>query len=102
MIIEGEEDFSVEDLIAEEDVVITITHNGFIKRYPVSGYRRQSRGGKGITAAVTKDDDFIEHMFVASTHHYIISSLTRARHIRSKFMKFQREAEHQEVVQYHI
>jgi DNA gyrase subunit A len=72
LIIEGEEDFSVEDLIAEEDVVITITHNGFIKRYPVSGYRRQSRGGKGITAAVTKDDDFIEHMFVASTHHYII------------------------------
>jgi len=72
LIIEGEEDFSVEDLIAEEDVVITITHNGFIKRYPVSGYRRQNRGGKGITAAVTKDDDFIEHMFVASTHHYII------------------------------
>lgn len=71
-IIEGEEEFSVEDLIAEEDVVVTITHNGFIKRYPVSGYRRQNRGGKGITAAITRDDDFIEHMFVASTHHYII------------------------------
>jgi DNA gyrase subunit A len=79
LIIEGEEDFSVEDLIAEEDVVITITHNGFIKRYPVSGYRRQSRGGKGITAAVTKDDDFIEHMFVASTHHYIIFFTDRGR-----------------------
>jgi DNA gyrase subunit A len=79
LIIEGEEDFSVEDLIAEEDVVITITHNGFIKRYPVSGYRRQSRGGKGITAAVTKDDDFIEHMFVASTHHYIIFFTDKGR-----------------------
>jgi DNA gyrase subunit A len=79
LIIEGEEDFSVEDLIAEEDVVITITHNGFIKRYPVSGYRRQSRGGKGITAAVTKDDDFIEHMFVASTHHYIIFFTDRGK-----------------------
>lgn len=71
-IVEGEEDFNVEDLIAEEDVVITITHNGFIKRYPVSGYRRQSRGGKGITATATREDDFVEHMFVASTHHYII------------------------------
>jgi DNA gyrase subunit A len=79
LIIEGEEDFSVEDLIAEEDVVITITHNGFIKRYPVSGYRRQNRGGKGITAAVTKDDDFIEHMFVASTHHYIIFFTDKGR-----------------------
>ena len=71
-IIEGEEDFSVEDLIAQEDVVITITHNGFIKRYPVSGYRRQNRGGRGITATATREDDFVEHMFVASTHHYII------------------------------
>ncbi len=79
LIIEGEEDFNVEDLIAEEDVVITITHNGFIKRYPVSGYRRQNRGGKGITAAVTKDDDFIEHMFVASTHHYIIFFTDKGR-----------------------
>jgi len=79
LIIEGEEDFSVEDLIAEEDVVITITHNGFIKRYPVSGYRRQNRGGKGITAAVTKDDDFIEHMFVASTHHHIIFFTDKGR-----------------------
>ncbi|CUT05527.1 DNA gyrase subunit A [Candidatus Kryptobacter tengchongensis] len=71
-IIEGEEDFSVEDLIAQEDVVITITHNGFIKRYPVSGYRRQNRGGRGITATATREDDFVEHMFVASAHHYII------------------------------
>ena len=66
------EDFSLEDIIAEEDVVVTISHNGFIKRFPVSGYRKQGRGGKGVTGAGTKEDDFIEHMFVASTHQYIL------------------------------
>jgi DNA gyrase subunit A len=66
------EEFSVEDMIAEEDVVITISHGGFIKRFPVSGYRRQARGGKGVTGATTKEDDFIEHIFIASTHDYIL------------------------------
>ncbi|MDZ7625754.1 MAG: DNA gyrase subunit A [Ignavibacteriaceae bacterium] len=66
------EDFSLEDIIAEEDVVVTITHTGFIKRFPVSGYRKQGRGGKGVTGAGTKEDDFIEHMFIASTHQYIL------------------------------
>jgi DNA gyrase subunit A len=66
------EEFSIEDMIAEEQVVITISHTGFIKRFPVSGYRRQSRGGRGSTGATTKEDDFIEHMFVASTHDYIM------------------------------
>ncbi len=66
------EDFSLEDIIAEEDVVVTITHGGFIKRFPVSGYRKQGRGGKGVTGAGTKEDDFIEHMFIASTHQYIL------------------------------
>lgn len=65
-------EFSLEDIIAEEDVVVTISHRGFIKRFPVSGYRKQARGGKGVTGAGTKDEDFIEHMFVASTHHYIM------------------------------
>ena len=62
----------MEDLIAEEDVVITISHSGYIKRTPVSGYRRQSRGGKGIIGATTREDDFIEHMFVASTHNHLM------------------------------
>jgi DNA gyrase subunit A len=65
-------EFSLEDIIAEEDVVVTISHSGFIKRFPVSGYRKQARGGRGVTGAGTKDEDFIEHMFVASTHHYIM------------------------------
>jgi DNA gyrase subunit A len=66
------EEFSIEDMIAEEEVVITISHQGSIKRFPVSGYRRQTRGGKGVTGAATKEDDFVEHMFIASTHNYIL------------------------------
>lgn len=67
----SEEDF-IKEFIKEEDVVLTISHNGYIKRTPVSGYRRQSRGGKGIIGATTREDDFVEHMFVASTHHHIM------------------------------
>jgi len=65
-------EFKIEDMIAEEDVVITISHAGYIKRFPVSGYRRQSRGGKGVTGAAAREEDFIEHMFIASTHNYIL------------------------------
>ena len=71
-IIYNYEEFSLEDIIAEEDAVVTISHRGFIKRFPASGYRKQGRGGRGVTGAGTKDDDFIEHMFIASTHHYIM------------------------------
>lgn len=73
------EEFSLEDIIAEEDVVVTISHKGFIKRFPVSGYRKQARGGKGVTGAGTKDDDFIEHMFIASTHQYILFFTDRGK-----------------------
>jgi DNA gyrase subunit A len=66
------EEFNIEDIIAEEEMVITISHNGFIKRFPVSGYRRQSRGGRGVTGAATREDDFVEHMFIASTHEFIL------------------------------
>ncbi|MBD3224414.1 MAG: DNA gyrase subunit A [Caldithrix sp.] len=65
-------DFTAEDLIADEDVVITVSHLGFIKRFPVSEYRSQGRGGKGVIGAVAKDGDFIEHLFVANTHEYIL------------------------------
>jgi DNA gyrase subunit A len=73
------EEFSLEDMIAEEDVVVTISHRGFIKRFPVSGYRRQGRGGKGVTGATTSEDDFIEHMFIASTHQYILFFTDRGK-----------------------
>ncbi len=71
-IIESIEEFSIEDMIAEEEMVITISHFGFIKRFPVSGYRRQARGGTGSSGASTRVEDFIEHMFIASTHQYIL------------------------------
>ncbi|AOS82731.1 DNA gyrase subunit A [Chlorobaculum limnaeum] len=74
-----EGDFSIEDMIAQEDVVITITHDGFIKRFPVSGYRRQHRGGRGVAGAQAKNEDFIEHMFIASTHNYILFFTTAGR-----------------------
>ncbi|PIQ84830.1 MAG: DNA gyrase subunit A, partial [Candidatus Omnitrophica bacterium CG11_big_fil_rev_8_21_14_0_20_63_9] len=60
-------DFKIEDLIAEEDVVIMISHAGYIKRLPVSAYRKQRRGGVGVTAMETKEEDFVEHLFIAST-----------------------------------
>ncbi|MDH3495833.1 MAG: DNA gyrase subunit A [Gemmatimonadota bacterium] len=65
-------EFSIEDLIAEEDMVITISHSGYIKRIPVSTYRRQRRGGRGLAGMGTKDDDWVEHLFVASTHDYVL------------------------------
>jgi DNA gyrase subunit A len=71
-IIKKTEEFTIEDMIAEEDMVITISHFGFIKRFPVSGYRRQIRGGTGHSGVSTKEEDFIEHLFIASTHHYVL------------------------------
>jgi DNA gyrase subunit A len=73
------EEFSIEDIIAEEDVVIMMSHGGFVKRFPVSGYRRQARGGKGVMGATTKEDDFIEHVFIASTHNYMLFFTDKGR-----------------------
>jgi DNA gyrase subunit A len=67
-IVESTADISIEDLIAEEDMVVTVTRSGYIKRNPVTLYASQHRGGKGKTAMGTKSDDFVEHLFVASTH----------------------------------
>ena len=66
------EELEIEDLIAEEDVIITISHSGYIKRLPVSAYRRQHRGGRGVSAMGTRDEDFAEHLFIASTHEHIL------------------------------
>ena len=71
-IIEKEAAINIEDLIIEEDMVVTITHNGYIKRNPISLYRSQRRGGKGVTGITTRQEDFVEDMFVASTHNYIL------------------------------
>ncbi|MBM3327944.1 MAG: DNA gyrase subunit A [Calditrichaeota bacterium] len=64
--------FTIEDMIAEEDMVITVTKTGYIKRFPVSGYRRQRRGGKGLSGHTPREEDAIQHLFVASTHNYIL------------------------------
>ena len=78
-IVADEGEFSIEDMIAEEDMVITISHNGFIKRFPVSGFKRQGRGGRGLKGASTKEDDFVEHLFVASTHHHLLIFTDRGK-----------------------
>jgi len=65
-------DLTLEDLIADEDMVITVTHAGYVKRSPLSLYRAQHRGGKGRTGMVTKDGDFVEHLYVASAHSYVL------------------------------
>jgi len=66
------EDLSDEDLIPEEEMVVTISHAGYVKRNPVSQYRSQRRGGKGLRGMDTRDEDFVEHLFVASTHDWIL------------------------------
>ncbi|MDP8228815.1 MAG: DNA gyrase subunit A, partial [Candidatus Electryoneaceae bacterium] len=71
-LIEETGEFSIEDMIAEEDMVISVTRAGYIKRFPVSGYRRQKRGGKGSSGHHPKDEDVVRHLFVASTHNYLL------------------------------
>ena len=66
------DDLTIEDMIAEEDVVITISHKGSIKRYPLAEYKTQNRGGRGVKGMKTKEEDFVEHLFVANTHEYIL------------------------------
>src|SRR5207237_1120382 len=71
-IVAAEEELELEDLIAEEDMVIAITRSNYIKRLPVTAYREQRRGGIGVMGMDLKEDDYIEHLFVASTHDYIL------------------------------
>ncbi len=78
-IVPEEGEISLEDLIKDEDMVVTISHAGYIKRNPVSLFRAQRRGGKGLIGAKTKEEDFVEHLFVASTHAYLLFLTDRGR-----------------------
>ncbi|HBB25168.1 MAG TPA: DNA gyrase subunit A, partial [Bacteroidetes bacterium] len=77
-------DFTLEDMIANEEVIVSISHNGFIKRTAVTNYRRQHRGGRGVSGSGTYDDDWVEHVFRASTHHYMLFFTDRGRVYRQK------------------
>ncbi len=78
-IISREKEISIEDLIKEEDMVVTITHSGYIKRTPVSVYKAQRRGGRGIIAVTTKEEDFVEDLFVSNTHDYLMFFTNKGR-----------------------
>ena len=69
---EEEEDIDLEELIEEETVVVTRTHSGYVKRIPLTAYRTQRRGGKGVKASGVKEEDFVEHLFVCSTHSHLL------------------------------
>ena len=71
-IVPVDSDFSMEDMIAEEEVVLTITHQGYIKRTALNTYRTQRRGGRGVQGAMSKEEDFVEHLFIANTHNYML------------------------------
>ena len=76
---EAVEGLSTEDLIVEEDMVITVSHRGYVKRNPVTQYRAQRRGGRGVSGMETREEDFVEHLFVASTHAYVLFFTNRGR-----------------------
>lgn len=78
------DEFVAEDLIADEDIVVTITHMGYIKRMPVTTYKNQRRGGRGITGISTKEEDFVEHLFISTTHENILFFTNRGRVYRLK------------------
>lgn len=74
----------IEDLIADEDVVITVTHKGYIKRLPLNSYKSQRRGGKGVNGMATREEDFVEHLFITSTHQYILFFTSQGKVYRLK------------------
>jgi DNA gyrase subunit A len=78
-IVHNTAEINLEDLIAREDMVVTLSHTGYIKRQPLSDYKEQGRGGRGKQAAAIKDDDFIDHLFVANTHDYMLCFSSRGR-----------------------
>jgi DNA gyrase subunit A len=83
-IVEDDSDIAIEDLITEEDMAVTISHEGYVKRTPVTEYRLQHRGGRGVQGATTKDGDFLEQMFVASTHDHLLFFTNLGRIYRAR------------------
>jgi len=83
-IVSGSTDIEIEDLVADEDIVVTLTHQGYIKRMPVSSYRNQRRGGRGVTALTTREEDFVEHLFITSTHSHIVFFTNKGKIYRLK------------------
>ena len=83
-IVDKADEISIEDLIVEEDMVVTVSHEGYIKRNPITLYRAQNRGGKGKVGTTTKDEDFVEYLFVASTHSHILFFTTIGKVYRIK------------------
>ena len=81
---EGTKDLNVEDLIADEDMVVTVTHAGYVKRTPLDTYRSQKRGGKGVQGVNLKDEDFVDELFVASTHDYVLFFSNKGKVYRLK------------------
>ncbi|MBS6401736.1 MAG: DNA gyrase subunit A [Atopobiaceae bacterium] len=81
---QGTKELNVEDLIAEEDMVVTVTHAGYVKRTPLDTYRSQKRGGKGVQGVNLKDEDFVEDLFVASTHDYVLFFSNKGKVYRLK------------------
>ncbi len=73
------EQLDVEDLIADEEVIVTVSHSGYVKRLPIDTYRKQARGGRGIIGSDTKEGDFLKHLFVASTHDYLLIFTNRGK-----------------------
>ena len=91
---EAAKDLDVEDLIAEENMVVTVTKAGYVKRLPVATYRQQKRGGKGMQAVNLKDNDYVEHLFVASTHAYMLFFSTRGKVYRLKVYELPEAGRH--------
>lgn len=83
-IVGGKTEMDIEDLIAEEEMVVTITHAGYVKRLPVTTYRRQRRGGRGVVGTNLREGDFVEHLFVSSTHHYTLFFTNKGKVYRLK------------------
>jgi len=89
-IIDAESEINIEDIIADEEMVVSVTRGGYIKRTPISSYRAQRRGGKGITAMTTTETDFVSNLFIASNHDTMLFFTRRGRRMRLKFMRYRK------------